>query len=113
MPVKLSKPTYYIHACSFQANSIVIIMKILIVFLLFTRELASISDVITIEIEHVNVAPLEELEKAGRIVQPTPATIRIIQVCTYVCILCKILLLLLISSVSSHTLNIYIYIPIY
>jgi phosphoribosylaminoimidazole carboxylase (NCAIR synthetase) len=56
----------------------------LIVSLLFTRELASISDVITIEIEHVNVAPLEELEKAGRIVQPTPATIRIIQVCTYV-----------------------------
>lgn len=48
--------------------------------IIYSRELASISDVITIEIEHVNVDPLDELEKAGRIVHPSPATIRIIQV---------------------------------
>ena len=30
------------------------------------------------------MAPLEELEKAGRVVQPSPATIRIIQVFHYI-----------------------------
>ncbi|KAG8742348.1 phosphoribosylaminoimidazole carboxylase ade2 [Ceratobasidium sp. 414] len=44
------------------------------------RELASKVDVLTVEIEHVNVAILEEIEKEGKVsVQPTPATIRTIQ----------------------------------
>ncbi|KAG9099159.1 phosphoribosylaminoimidazole carboxylase ade2 [Ceratobasidium sp. 370] len=44
------------------------------------RELASKVDILTVEIEHVNVAILEEIEKEGKVsVQPTPATIRIIQ----------------------------------
>ena len=45
------------------------------------RELAKISDVITTEIEHVNVDVLEELEAAGHVVHPSAATIRTIQVC--------------------------------
>lgn len=36
-------------------------------------------DLITIEIEHVNVAALEQLEKEGVRVYPTPATIKLIQ----------------------------------
>lgn len=44
------------------------------------RELASKVDVLTVEIEHVNVNILEEIEREGKIsVHPTPATIRIIQ----------------------------------
>jgi phosphoribosylaminoimidazole carboxylase len=44
------------------------------------RELASKVDVLTVEIEHVNVETLEEIEKEGKVsVQPTPSTIRIIQ----------------------------------
>ncbi|KAG8720282.1 phosphoribosylaminoimidazole carboxylase ade2 [Ceratobasidium sp. 394] len=44
------------------------------------RELASKVDILTVEIEHVNVQILEEIEKEGKIsVQPTPATIRTIQ----------------------------------
>ncbi|KAG8679451.1 phosphoribosylaminoimidazole carboxylase ade2, partial [Ceratobasidium sp. 395] len=44
------------------------------------RELASKVDVLTVEIEHVNVAILEEIEEEGKVsVQPTPATIRTIQ----------------------------------
>ena len=43
------------------------------------RELASISDIITIEIEHVNVDILEVLEKEGVIIHPSPITIKIIQ----------------------------------
>eukprot|EP00899_Mesostigma_viride_P009820 jgi/Mesvir1/1883/Mv22914-RA.4 len=41
--------------------------------------LASVSDVITVEIEHVDVAALEQLERQGVSVQPTPATLRTIQ----------------------------------
>jgi phosphoribosylaminoimidazole carboxylase len=42
-------------------------------------ELAAISDVITCEIEHVNVDALDDLEKRGFQVQPTASTLRIIQ----------------------------------
>jgi phosphoribosylaminoimidazole carboxylase len=43
------------------------------------RELAAISDVLTVEIEHVNTYILEQLENEGTIVQPSAATIRLIQ----------------------------------
>lgn len=44
------------------------------------RELASKVDVLTVEIEHVNVGILEDIEREGKVsIQPTPATIRIIQ----------------------------------
>jgi phosphoribosylaminoimidazole carboxylase len=43
------------------------------------KELASISDVITTEIEHVNVDALESLELEGRTVHPNSRTLRIIQ----------------------------------
>ncbi|QRW16200.1 phosphoribosylaminoimidazole carboxylase [Rhizoctonia solani] len=44
------------------------------------RELASKVDVLTVEIEHVNVEILELIEREGKVsVQPTPATIRTIQ----------------------------------
>ncbi|RYH17975.1 ATP-grasp domain-containing protein, partial [archaeon] len=43
------------------------------------KELASISDVITTEIEHVNTDILEELEKAGYVVRPNARTVRLIQ----------------------------------
>jgi len=43
------------------------------------QELASISDLITTEIEHVNTDILEELERTGHIVQPTSKTIHLIQ----------------------------------
>jgi len=42
-------------------------------------ELARVSDVITVEIEHVNVDILEDLERQGHIVHPSPKTIRVIQ----------------------------------
>lgn len=43
-------------------------------------ELAKASDVITAEIEHVDASALEKIEKDGRVsVQPSPATIRLIQ----------------------------------
>lgn len=43
------------------------------------RELAEGCDVVTMEIEHVSVPALEELERAGVNVQPSAGTIRIIQ----------------------------------
>lgn len=43
------------------------------------RELASGCDVVTVEIEHVDTAALEALEAAGIPVQPSAATIRLIQ----------------------------------
>lgn len=43
------------------------------------KELASISDVITTEIEHVNTVALSELESAGKVVHPSPKTIALIQ----------------------------------
>lgn len=43
------------------------------------RELASISDVLTIEIEHVNADVLAQLEQEGHTVHPNAATIRLIQ----------------------------------
>ncbi|TFY58674.1 hypothetical protein EVG20_g8056 [Dentipellis fragilis] len=44
------------------------------------RELASKVDILTVEIEHVNVDVLDEVEKAGNVqVHPSPSTIRIIQ----------------------------------
>jgi phosphoribosylaminoimidazole carboxylase len=44
------------------------------------KELASKVDVLTIEIEHVGVACLEEIQKQGKVsVHPRPSTIRIIQ----------------------------------
>jgi phosphoribosylaminoimidazole carboxylase len=43
------------------------------------KELASICDVLTVEIEHVNAHILEDLEKSGVIVRPNSRTIRIIQ----------------------------------
>lgn len=43
------------------------------------RELAAMSDLLTTEIEHVNVDVLEELENSGYVVRPSSKTIRIIQ----------------------------------
>jgi len=43
------------------------------------RQLASVSDLLTYEIEHVNCDVLEELERSGKTVQPSPATVRIVQ----------------------------------
>jgi len=43
------------------------------------RELASRADVLTVEIEHVECATLEELEKEGMQINPSPACIRLIQ----------------------------------
>ncbi|KAI0052683.1 Phosphoribosylaminoimidazole carboxylase [Auriscalpium vulgare] len=44
------------------------------------RELAAKVDVLTVEIEHVNVDVLEELQQAGTVdIHPSPTTIRIIQ----------------------------------
>ena len=43
------------------------------------RRLAEQVDVLTMEIEHVNVAALDEVEKAGLAVQPSADTIRVIQ----------------------------------
>jgi phosphoribosylaminoimidazole carboxylase len=43
------------------------------------RELAAGCDILTVEIEHVETATLEALEKEGIPVQPSPATIRLIQ----------------------------------
>lgn len=41
------------------------------------------SDVITVEIEHVNGDVLEELERSGHVVHPSSKSIRVIQVyCT-------------------------------
>lgn len=42
-------------------------------------ELAAISDIITTEIEHVDIQSLGELETRGVVVQPSASTIRIIQ----------------------------------
>lgn len=44
-----------------------------------TRKLAQISDVITIDAEFVNDEVLEQLQKEGTIVHPSPKTIRIIK----------------------------------
>jgi len=44
------------------------------------RELATISDVITVEIEHVDVTALEALERSSFKVHPNSKTLRIIQV---------------------------------
>ena len=43
-------------------------------------------DVLTVEIEHVDVATLEILEQQGVDCQPRASTIRIIQVCVSSCI---------------------------
>jgi len=43
------------------------------------KELAAISDVLTYEIEHVNTAALLELEKAGKMIIPSPSILQIIQ----------------------------------
>lgn len=44
-----------------------------------TRELAKLSDVITVDAEFVNDEVLEELEKTGKSIHPSPKTIRIIK----------------------------------
>jgi 5-(carboxyamino)imidazole ribonucleotide synthase len=44
-----------------------------------TRELAKVSDFITVEIEHINTDTLAELEKEGVPVNPSPKTIEIIK----------------------------------
>jgi phosphoribosylaminoimidazole carboxylase len=44
------------------------------------REIATISDVLTVEIEHVNVSALEALEKSSLKVHPNSKTLRTIQV---------------------------------
>lgn len=49
-------------------------------FLFRFSELASVSDVLTVEIEHVNTEPLLLLEQAGYSVQPKSSTIKLIQV---------------------------------
>lgn len=43
------------------------------------RELALISDIITYEIEHINVDTLLDLEKSGKTVIPSPAILHVIQ----------------------------------
>ncbi|MDP2175645.1 MAG: 5-(carboxyamino)imidazole ribonucleotide synthase [Bacteroidota bacterium] len=43
------------------------------------RELASISDVLTYEIEHINIDVLFELEKEGKKIIPSPSILHIIQ----------------------------------
>lgn len=43
------------------------------------KKLAKAADFLTIEIEHMNVAALETLEASGVAVNPSPATIRLIQ----------------------------------
>ena len=43
------------------------------------KELAAVSDVLTVEIEHVNCDILAELEKGGMPVHPSPATVALIQ----------------------------------
>ena len=44
-----------------------------------TRELAAVVDLLTVEIEHVDTNILAAIEQSGKPVQPTPATIRMIQ----------------------------------
>ena len=46
----------------------------------YFRYLASVADLLTTEIEHVNVDILEALENEGKVVQPNSRTLRIIQV---------------------------------
>lgn len=48
--------------------------------MIYYRELANISDIITTEIEHIDCNALEILENNGHIVQPHSSTFRIIQV---------------------------------
>ena len=43
------------------------------------RELAAKVDILTVEIEHVDVSVLDEIDSSGIAVHPSPATIRIIQ----------------------------------
>ena len=43
------------------------------------RELGKVSDVITVEIEHLDTSVLEVVAKTGKHVHPSPATIRLIQ----------------------------------
>ena len=43
------------------------------------KELAAVSDVLTVEIEHVNCGILAELEAGGLPVHPSPATVALIQ----------------------------------
>jgi len=43
------------------------------------RELAEFCDVLTVEIEHVNCDILEQIQSEGKTVEPSPATIRLIQ----------------------------------
>ena len=43
------------------------------------RQLGEQSDFLTIEIEHIDVSVLEDIERAGTTVNPSPATIRMIQ----------------------------------
>jgi len=43
------------------------------------RELAQGCDVLTVEIEHIDTAALEALEREGVSIQPTPGTLRLIQ----------------------------------
>lgn len=43
------------------------------------RELAGVSDVITVEIEHVNADILKEIEAGGKKVHPNPGTIKLLQ----------------------------------
>ena len=47
------------------------------------RELATVCDIITAEIEHIDVSALEGLEQRGFNVQPHSSTFRVIQVCVY------------------------------
>lgn len=46
----------------------------------FNSELGKVSDVITVEIEHVNVEGLQYLEDEGHVVNPSPSAIKLIQV---------------------------------
>ena len=49
------------------------------------RELSTVSDVMTVEIEHVNTEILDILVSEGKQIHPKPSTIRMIQVTQIYC----------------------------
>ena len=52
----------------------------LLIFCMRYRELSTVSDVMTVEIEHVNTEILDILVSEGKQIHPKPSTIRMIQV---------------------------------
>jgi hypothetical protein len=77
-----SKIQYVVLIYSHLINIMVAINPLSLCYYRFS-ELASVSDVLTVEIEHVNTEPLLLLETSGRSVQPQSSTIKLIQVITH------------------------------